>query len=70
MTARDAHGAIILTSGRFIQDAQMFTRGKSVDLVEGQELAKLYELIASPVLSRSPFVLPTAPAADRWAPEM
>ena len=54
MTARRAHGAIILTSGRFTQDAQMFARGKSVDLVEGQELAKLIRMVQK----SQPSVLP------------
>lgn len=41
MTAQRAHGAVIITSGLFTQEAKTFARGKPIDLVEGQRLADL-----------------------------
>jgi restriction system protein len=50
MTDRQAQGAIILTLGRFTQDARTFARGKPLDLVEGQKLAELIRTVKkSPV---------------------
>ena len=41
MTARHAHGAIVITSGRFTQEAKNFASGKPIDLIEGRHLAEL-----------------------------
>ncbi len=41
MAAEHAQGGIIITSGRFTQEAKTFAHGKPLDLVEGQELASL-----------------------------
>jgi len=41
VTANRVHGAIIITSGMFTEDARRFAAGKPVDLVEGRRLADL-----------------------------
>jgi restriction system protein len=41
MAAEHAQRGIIITSGRFTQEAKTFVHGKPLDLVEGQELASL-----------------------------
>jgi restriction system protein len=41
MTAQGANGVIIVTSGMFTQEAKNFAMGKSIDLVEGNQLAAL-----------------------------
>lgn len=41
MTAKHAHGAIIITSGLFTQEAKNFAADKPIDLVEGNQLAVL-----------------------------
>jgi restriction system protein len=41
VTAERAHGAIIITSGMFTQEAKNFAAGKPIDLVEGKQLAEL-----------------------------
>jgi restriction system protein len=41
MTAKHAHGVIIITSGMFTQDARNFAAGKPIGLVEGRQLADL-----------------------------
>jgi restriction system protein len=41
MTAEQAAGVIIITSGLFTQDARMFAENKPIDLVEGYQLADL-----------------------------
>jgi len=41
MTAKHANGAIIITSGMFTQEAKSFAAGKTIDLVEGRQLADL-----------------------------
>lgn len=41
MTAQHAQGAVVITSGLFTQEAKAFAHGKSIDLIEGQELADL-----------------------------
>jgi restriction system protein len=44
MTAKHAHGVIIISSGMFTQEARSFASEKPIDLVEGRQLA---ELVAS-----------------------
>ncbi len=41
MTAKHAHGVIIITSGLFTQEAKNFAADKPIDLVEGNQLAVL-----------------------------
>jgi restriction system protein len=41
MTDKKAHGAIVVTSGVFTQEARTFAEGKPIDLIEGEELAAL-----------------------------
>jgi len=41
LAAKHAHGAIIITSGMFTQEAKSFAAGKPIDLVEGRQLADL-----------------------------
>ena len=41
MTAQNADGVIIVTSGFFTQEAKNFVIGKSIDLIEGPELAMM-----------------------------
>jgi restriction system protein len=41
MTAKHAHGAIVITSGLFTQEARAFAEGKPIDLIEGRQLAEL-----------------------------
>ena len=58
MTAEQASGAIIVTSGIFTQEAKNFAVGKAVDLVEGSHLAELIQNVqTAPHLEvRSPSV--------------
>ena len=63
MTAQDAHGAIILTSGCFTQDARTFAAGKPLNLVEGRQLAALIRAVQRlPVEAEIPSPPPTAAA--------
>jgi restriction system protein len=49
LTARKAQGVIIVTSGHFTEEARSFARGKSIDLVDGPQLAELIRAVhASP----------------------
>jgi restriction system protein len=41
LTSKSAHGAIIITSGMFTQEAKSFATDKPIDLVEGRQLADL-----------------------------
>jgi restriction system protein len=41
LAANYAHGAVIITSGIFTQEAKNFASGKPIDLVEGKQLADL-----------------------------
>lgn len=43
VTAHQAAGAIIITSGLFTQEAKTFARDKPLDLVEGQQLAAMID---------------------------
>lgn len=61
MTAQHAHGAVIVTSGLFTQEAKTFASGKPIDLVEGQQLA---DLIRSVQVGPSPPPLRTVADAD------
>jgi restriction system protein len=61
MTDRKAHGAIIVTSGIFTQEARAFAEGKPIDLVEGEQLAALIRS-AQGVPSASSASRPSKPA--------
>jgi restriction system protein len=45
VTAHGAHGAIIVTSGMFTQEAKSFASGKSIDLVEGRKLVDMIQAV-------------------------
>lgn len=47
MTAHGATGGIIVTSGMFTQEARNFALGKTIDLVEGSQLADLVRNVQS-----------------------
>lgn len=45
VTAHKAAGAIVITSGLFTQEAKTFASGKPLDLVEGQQLVAMIDLV-------------------------
>jgi len=45
VTAHQSAGAIIITSGMFTQEARTFAQDKPLDLVEGQQLAAMIDLV-------------------------
>lgn len=45
VSAHQAAGAIIITSGMFTQEAKSFARDKSLDLIEGQQLALMIDTV-------------------------
>lgn len=45
MTAERATGGIVITSGIFTQEARNFAAGKPIDLVEGNQLAALIDIV-------------------------
>lgn len=47
MTAEQANGVIIITSGMFTQEAKNFASGKPIDLVEGNQLLDLVRSVQS-----------------------
>jgi restriction system protein len=47
VSAHNAAGAIIITSGIFTQEARAFAKGKSLDLVEGQQLVSMIDGVKS-----------------------
>lgn len=52
MTAKQANGVIIITSGLFTQEAKNFAANKPIDLVEGNQLADLIKSVqANPTYS-------------------
>lgn len=56
MHAKNANGAIIITTGIFTQEARNFAEDKTIDLVEGDQVAKLVE---NSQKKNSPRVAPT-----------
>ena len=62
MTARHAHGAIVITSGLFTQEAKIFAAGKPIDLIEGRHLAGLIRSVP-PIPSSLPDSRPAKPAS-------
>ncbi len=67
MTAQHAHGAIILSSGLFTQDARIFAAGKPIDLVEGQQLVELIRTAQSSLSTLCP-AQPAAPKITKATP--
>jgi len=61
LTAKHAHGAIIITSGMFTQEAKNFATGKPIDLVEGKQLA---DLVGSVQKNAVPSSLNPSPIED------
>lgn len=52
VTAEKAAGGIVITSGQFTRDADEFARGKSLELVNGEQLAVLISTVQNtPVMS-------------------
>jgi len=45
MTAENATGGIVITSGIFTQEARNFATGKPIDLVEGNQLSALIDIV-------------------------
>ena len=41
MAAEGAHGGLVVTAGSYTKDALDFTKGKSIDLIDGQKLEKM-----------------------------
>jgi restriction system protein len=63
MTARKAHGGIIVTSGLFTQEARRFAAGKPIDLVDGPQLAALIRTVQT-----APATAPAIPTRPRSTP--
>ena len=57
MAARGAAGGVVVTSGRFSDDAAAFAKGRNIELVDGPKLAQLIRGVPSP--------RPAAPGAAR-----
>jgi restriction system protein len=53
MTARNATGAIVITSGSFTQEAKDFAAGKPIELVNGEHLAIMIRDVQSDAPERS-----------------
>jgi restriction system protein len=53
MAATGAAGGFIVTSGRFTNEATSFASGRNVDLVDGEELARMSDILAAQA-GRSP----------------
>ncbi len=72
VTAHGAHGAIIVTSGMFTQEAKFFASGKSIDLVEGDQLVGLIQAVqgrpavpaSAAAVGRRPGTVSERPAAS------
>ncbi len=59
VTAHQAAGAILITSGMFTQEAKTFARSKPLDLVEGQQLAAMIDSVRnSAPIRKEPMVAP------------
>jgi restriction system protein len=59
LTDKKAHGAIIVASGIFTQEARTFAEGKPIDLVEGEQLAALIR--SAQAKAASPTSRPSTP---------
>jgi restriction system protein len=54
MTAEQADEAIIVTSGKFTREAQEFAAGKSIRLIDGQQLLALVQSVQSNLATADP----------------
>lgn len=68
MTAGHAHGAIVITSGLFTQEAKSFAGGKPIDLVEGQQVADLIGLVQKTPAHTSRPTHPSTPVTSKATP--
>lgn len=65
VTAHQAAGAIIITSGLFTQEAKTFARDKPLDLVEGQQLVAMIDSVKNNPAPRTERAVSTvAPARN------
>jgi restriction system protein len=75
MTAEGADEAIIVTSGRFTDEAQAFATGKPIQLLDGPALLELVKSVqpggeAAPNVELKPALAPTPPQCPRCGKEM
>lgn len=45
MSAQGATGGIVVTSGIFTEDAQLFAKGRNIELIDGSELTRMIEKV-------------------------
>lgn len=63
MTARDAAGGFVVTSGVFTEDARAFAAGRNIELVDGKALHALIAGVEAPArFVRDPLSIPTTGA--------
>ena len=67
--AEKAERGVFVTTGTYTPDALAFARGKQLELVDGEALAKLVQGL-QPAQSKQDAVLPTAPACPKCGGEM
>jgi restriction system protein len=75
MTAESADEAIIVTSGRFTDEARAFATGKPIQLLDGPDLLELVRSVqargeAAPNAEPEPAQAPTPPRCPRCGKEM
>ena len=75
MTAEGADEAIIVTSGRFTDEARAFATGKPIQLLDGPDLLELVKSVqagneAAPNVEREPAQASTPPRCPRCGKEM
>jgi restriction system protein len=68
MVAEKAERAIFVTTGTFTEEANAFARGKPLELVDGEALAKLVEGIQTAQAVRQPTT--ATPACPKCGGEM
>jgi len=61
MTAHNAAGAIIVTSGTFTQEARAFAAGKPIELVDGDRLVQIISAVQARPMATVPRPATTAP---------
>ncbi len=69
MTAKHAHGVIIITSGIFTQEARNFADQKPIDLVEGRQLADLVASVQKSAAFTSPIPPPIEGSTAKLCPK-
>jgi restriction system protein len=75
MTAEGADEAIVVTSGRFTNEAREFANGKPIQLLDGPDLLELVRSVqsgseAAPNVEREPAQAPTLPRCPQCGKEM